>query len=113
MNNLFTELPADLPEELVEVLAQSKHVRVARIVSTGHASPEGFWYDQDDAEWVVVLKGEARLRFEEDEHPLPMKPGDQVTIPAHKRHRVEWTSPNEPTVWLAVFFEEDGMAKDE
>lgn len=113
MNNLFAGLPADLPEELVEVLAQHKHFRIERIVSTGHTSPEGFWYDQDDAEWVIVLKGEARLRFEGVEQPLSMKPGDHVAIPAHRRHRVEWTSPNEPTVWLAVFFEEDGMAGNE
>lgn len=105
MPNLFTDLPTDLPAELIDVLTQNKHVRIERIVSTGQASPEGFWYDQDEAEWVVVLKGEAKLLFEGDAEPLPLKPGDHVTIPAHSKHRVEWTSPGEPTVWLAVFYE--------
>lgn len=106
MNNLFADLPADLklPEELVEVLSESKHVRIERIVSTGHASPEGFWYDQREHEWVVVLRGAAQLQFEDEVSPLTMMPGDQLLIRAHRRHRVVMTSPNEPTVWLAVFF---------
>ncbi len=104
MNNLFADLPADLPEELVDVLASGGHVRVERIVSTGQASPAGFWYDQAEAEWVVVLRGEARLLVEGDDGPLVMKPGDHLLLPAHRRHRVEWTSPTEPTVWLAVFY---------
>ena len=102
--NLFSALPVRLPEELVETLAAGKHVRIERIVSTGQASPEGFWYDQEESEWVVVLKGEARLLFEGDAQPIHLKPGDHVTIPAHRRHRVEWTTPSEPTVWLAVFY---------
>jgi cupin 2 domain-containing protein len=61
-----------------------------------------FWYDEDQHEWVVVLKGAARLRFEDE--PVEMKPGDFVNIPAHRKHRVEWTTPDEPTVWLAVFY---------
>ena len=104
MNNLFTNLPTDLPKELVEVLAENKHVRIERIVSTGHTSPEGFWYDQEDAEWVVVLKGEAKLHFEGDDEPIHMKMGDFVNIPAHRKHRIEWTTPDEPTVWLAVHY---------
>ena len=107
MPNLFSELPTSLPSELVEVLAQSTNVRIERIVSTGHASPPDFWYDQDQAEWVAVLTGQAKLRFEHEPQPLHMKPGDHTLIPAHQKHRVEWTSPNEPTVWLAVFFDED------
>ena len=102
--NLLSPLPSNLPKELVETLAENKHVRIERIVSTGHASPEGFWYDQEEAEWVVVLKGEAKLLFVGETQPVHLKPGDHVTIPAHRRHRVEWTTPNEPTVWLAVFY---------
>jgi cupin 2 domain-containing protein len=102
--NLLSPLPTELREELVETLIQNKHVRIERIVTTGQASPEGFWYDQHETEWVVVLKGEARLLFEGDDQPTHLKPGDHVTIPAHRRHRVEWTTPNEPTVWLAVFY---------
>jgi cupin 2 domain-containing protein len=103
MENLFADLPTVLPEELVTILADNQHVRIERIVSTGHRSPEGFWYDQDEHEWVAVLKGEARLVFEDGE-AVPMKPGDHVLIPAHLKHRVEWTTPDEPTVWLAVFY---------
>jgi cupin 2 domain-containing protein len=108
MNNLLAGLPTTLPEELIEILAESKHVRIERIVSTGHVSPDGFWYDQDQAEWVVVLAGEAKLLFEGDERPIHMRPGDYVNVPAHKKHRVEWTTPNEPTVWLAVYYDDDG-----
>jgi cupin 2 domain-containing protein len=80
-------------------------VRIERIVSVGHASPEGFWYDQNEDEWVVVLKGAARLMFEGERQPVEMRAGDFISIPAHKRHRVEWTTPNEPTLWLAVHYE--------
>jgi cupin 2 domain-containing protein len=104
MNNLFADLPISLPEELVEVLAQNPHVRIERLVSTGHASPPGFWYHQDKSEWVVILKGEAELLFEGDSEPIFMQPGDYVNIPAYRKHRVRWTTPAEPTVWLAVFF---------
>ena len=105
MNNLFADLPSHLPDELFTTLLDATNVRIERIVSHGHASPEGFWYDQDQHEWVVVLKGVARLRFENDEQPVEMKPGDFVNIPAHRRHRVEWTTPDEPTIWLVVFYE--------
>ena len=105
--NLFADLPTDLPEELVEVLNENNHIRIERIVSTGHASPEGFWYDQEEHEWVVVLKGESKLMFEDDAEPIHMKPGDCINISAQRRHRVEWTTPNEPTVWLAVFYQGD------
>lgn len=104
MKNLFSDLPTDFSEELTEVLASGKDVCIERIVSTGQASPPGFWYDQETVEWVVVLKGEARLLFEGEPEPLHMTAGDFVNIPAHRRHRVEWTTPNEPTVWLAVFY---------
>ncbi len=86
-------------------LLDATKVRIERIVSHSHASPEGFWYEQDQHEWVVVLKGAARLRFEGDDQPVEMKSGDFVNIPAHKKHRVEWTTPDEPTIWLAVFYE--------
>ena len=102
--NLFTELPKSLPEERIENLVVSKNVRIERIVSTGQASPKDFWYDQDEAEWVVVLQGEAELKFEGESDKLHLQPGDYVLIPSHRKHRTVWTSLNEPTVWLAVFF---------
>jgi len=100
--NLFANLPSVLPEELVETVLQSALTRIERIVSHGHASPNEFWYDQPQNEWVVVLRGAARLRFEDQ--VVEMRPGDCVDIPAHKKHRVEWTTPDEPTVWLAVHY---------
>lgn len=100
--NLFADLPTDLPAELVQTLAAATGVRIERIVSHGHASPPDFWYDQDEAEWVMVVRGAARLRFEDG--TVEMRPGDFVNIPAHRRHRVEWTTPDEPTIWLVVFY---------
>jgi cupin 2 domain-containing protein len=101
--NLFANLPSVLREELVETLLQSATTRIERIVSHGHFSPNEFWYDQPQNEWVVVLRGAARLRFEDK--VIEMRPGDYVDIPAHKKHRVEWTTPEVPTVWLAVHYE--------
>lgn len=108
MNNLFSHLPSSLSEELTTVLAESPHVRVERIVSSGQSSPEGFWYDQQQNEWVVVLKGNAVIRFDNGEE-LRMNAGDHVLIPAHRKHRVEHTSADEPTVWLAVFFDGNNL----
>jgi cupin 2 domain-containing protein len=102
--NLFANLPAELDNELVTILAQNKSVRIERIVSTGHCSPARFWYDQDEHEWVMLLKGEAQLQFEDEDTPFTMKPGSSINIASHRRHRVEWTTPDEPTVWLAVFY---------
>lgn len=101
--NVFSNLPTALTEEVFETLADSPNVRIERIISREHSSPEGFWYDQDWAEWVLVLQGEAVLQFEGQE-PLTMGPGDYVNIPAHARHRVEQTKVGEPTVWLAVHY---------
>ena len=103
-DNLFASIPNKLPNEVCETLAKSAHVRIERIVSHGHASPAGFWYDSEQAEWVAVLRGSAVLRFEDHDHPVKMQPGDFINIPAHRRHRVEWTTPEEPTVWLAVHY---------
>lgn len=101
--NLFCE-PADLPtDELTELIQQAGPVRIERIVSTGQSSPDGFWYDQDEDEWVCVLRGAARLEFEEPRREISLAAGDHVFIKAHDRHRVQWTAPDQPTIWLAVF----------
>jgi cupin 2 domain-containing protein len=99
--NLFADAPSDSPDEQVQTLLQTPGVRIERIVSHGHASPEGFWYDQETSEWVLLASGAARLRFEGHE-AIEMRAGSYVNIPAHQRHRVEWTDPNQPTVWLAI-----------
>lgn len=100
--NLFAHLPAQLDEELLTELASAGGARIERIVSTGQASPPGFWYEQPAHEWVVVIRGEASLRFEDEAAPRTLRPGDWVWIEARRRHRVERTSAEGPTVWLAV-----------
>jgi cupin 2 domain-containing protein len=104
--NLFDDLPESTVDEVVEILLDARHVRIERIVSTGQRSPEGFWYDQERPEWVVLLRGAGRLVFEATGEERTLQPGDFVHIPAHQRHRVEWTAPDEPTVWLAVHYDE-------
>ena len=104
MQSFFENIPAELPEELFETLVAAGRVRIERIVSRGHASPEGFWYDQEENEFVVLLRGSAGLRMDGADAPLVLKPGDYVDIPAHVRHRVEWTDPSGATIWLAVHY---------
>ncbi len=103
--NLFKSIPHSMPEELIEVLCQSEEMWVERIVSRGHSSPEGFWYDQEDHEFLVLIKGRAGLTFEGRSELMVMEPGDWKDIKAHTRHRVEWTAPDEDTVWLAVHYQ--------
>ncbi|HIJ64154.1 MAG TPA: cupin domain-containing protein [Rhodospirillaceae bacterium] len=103
-SNLFADIDAGSAQEAVAILAMAGGVRIERIVSTGQASPTGFWYDQAEAEWVLVVSGSAELLFEGDDHAMRLGPGDYLLIPPHRRHRVEWTDPERPTVWLAVHF---------
>jgi cupin 2 domain-containing protein len=100
--SLFDDVPTGLPAEHFTQLLATPHLRIERIVSTGQASPPGLWYDQDWAEWVVVLTGAAGVLLEGEATPRGLAPGDYLHIPAHRRHRVEWTSVGEPTIWLAV-----------
>jgi cupin 2 domain-containing protein len=100
--NIFAGMPATLDTEQITTLLTSSELRIERIVSHGHASPSGFWYDQPQAEWVIVLTGAARLRFEGDAADTPLAAGDYLHIAAHRRHRVAWTDPAQATVWLAV-----------
>lgn len=106
--NIFSGLP-DAPalEEAFLNLLERPAVRIERIVSNGQASPPGFWYDQEQAEWVILLSGEATLRFENEARIHSLKPGDYLLIPARRRHRVEWTDPTQTTIWLAVHFADE------
>ena len=90
--------------EFVQRVAGQKGVRIERIVSRGHASAAGYWYDQAETEWVLLVKGAARIRFEADDSVVEMKAGDHITIAPRSRHRVDWTAPDEETIWLAVFY---------
>lgn len=102
--HLFTQIPGDLPEELETLLATGGAFRLTRIVSKGHQTPPGDWYDSAEDEWVLLLSGAAELVFEDDNAPLRMNPGDYILIRAHRRHRVSWTDPRKETVWLALYF---------
>lgn len=109
--NLFADIPASLPAERFDTLLQAGTCRLERIVSIGHATPAGEWYDQDWDEWVSLLQGQAGLRLANEDAVRILAPGDHVWIPAHRRHRVEWTSENPPAVWLALHLEGDGNAR--
>jgi cupin 2 domain-containing protein len=101
VHNLFDGISPELPGEAVEEILRSESFRIERIVSRGQKSPEGFWYDQQTDEWVILASGSATLRFE-DGGLIDLKPGDHLLIPRHVRHRVERTDPEQETVWLAV-----------
>lgn len=102
ISNLFEGIPDFSEDESFQEILSRPNVRIERIVSRGHHSPEGFWYDQDGDEWVLVVRGNAGLEFEGDMPIVELKPGDHLLIPAHRRHRVAWTSESEETIWLAV-----------
>lgn len=103
--NLIASIPGQEEEEIFENLVVGRGARVERIVSFGQASPEGFWYDQEQAEFVVVLSGSAKLTVEGRNQDQVLRAGDALYLPAHCRHRVAWTDPTGPTVWLAVFWD--------
>ncbi len=104
MINLFAGIDASLDAERVDVLLETSDLRLERIVSCGHATPPGRWYDQARHEWVIVVRGSAGLLFEGETEPRVLRAGDHALIPARRRHRVEWTDATEPTVWLALHY---------
>jgi len=100
--SLFAEVPRELPAELTTVLASGSGARVERIVSRGHATADGEWYEQHEDEWVLIVARAARLELSDGES-VELAPGDWVDLPAGLRHRVAWTAPDIETIWLAVF----------
>ena len=109
--NLFLEVDSGAQAaELVTRLLERPGLQIERIVSTGQASPPGFWYDEPDGEWVLLLSGEARLLIEREAQPRFLKAGDWLNLPPHCRHRVEWTAPDQQTVWLAVRYRDPTAA---
>ena len=103
MNNIFANLPDNLTDELFEPLVDDDNIIIERIISKGHKSPEHGWYDQKSNEFVMVLQGAGKLLFESDEEVL-LNPGDYINIPAHKKHKVVWTDPDNHTIWLAIYY---------
>jgi cupin 2 domain-containing protein len=101
--NIFSSMPDNLDDESIDVLLKRENLKIERIISKGHMSPDTGWYDQDDDEWVLVLKGAAVISFENDTD-VNLAVGDYVNIPANTRHRVKWTDPDTKTIWLAVHY---------
>ncbi len=104
MNNLFELIPQNLENEVFEQLIESGNVKIERIISKGHTSPKSGWYDQEQHEWVVLLKGNAVIAFA-DKSSVTLRAGDYISIKAHEKHRVDWTDPEIETIWLAVHFD--------
>lgn len=103
--NLLDPLPGDAVTEQFQELLARPGLRIERIVSRGQASPPGYWYDQPQGEWILLLAGAARLRFADEAADRTLAPGDWLDIPPHRRHRVQWTDPHRATVWLAVHYD--------
>lgn len=101
--NIFKGIPSELENEIFEDIVKSGNVRIERILSQGQSSPGQGWYDQDENEWVIVLRGKGTLTFE-DGRSVNLGAGDYINIPAHTRHKVSWTDPDNVTIWLAVFY---------
>jgi cupin 2 domain-containing protein len=103
IKNIFKALPANVDTEVFDELLRDKNIRIERIVSKGHSSPETGWYDQEDNEWVLVVQGAGTILFE-DGREVILQQGDHLHIPAHIKHKVSWTDPAKETIWLAVHY---------
>ena len=101
--NIFESIPKNLDQEVFELLVQSKNVKIERILSKGHTSPKIGWHDQEKNEWVIVLKGEAGISFEQGKE-FNLKAGDYINIPANTKHKVTWTTQKSETIWLAIHY---------
>ena len=106
-SNIYKEIPAELPEEFFETFAETDNIRIERIVSRGHVSQGGYWYDQPWFEWVLLLNGTAKIEFEDPHEVVELSAGDHLNIPIHCRHRVIETSANPDAVWVAVSYKPD------
>jgi cupin 2 domain-containing protein len=104
MENIFADIPDAIPEEIFETIIEKESFRLERIVSDGQLTAEDEWYDEDENEWFILLKGSAGLLLEGDREPLVLKPGDYLNLPAHRKHKVVWTDADEKTVWLALHY---------
>lgn len=101
--NIFALIPDVLSNELFENIVSGDNLRIERIISKGHASPQSGWYDQDEHEWVIVLKGEAKIEYE-NQAPVHLVSGSYLNIAAHTKHKVSWTDPDTETIWLAIYY---------
>ena len=104
ISNIFSDIPERAQEEIFETIIKASQFKIERIVSRGHSTPKGHWINQNENEWVFVLKGSAGLLFEGNDKVITMKPGDYINISAHQKHRVEWTDQKNETIWLAIHY---------
>ncbi len=102
--NIFRNIPEKISDEIFEKILENNNVRIERIISKGHSTPKDFWYDQEENEWVILLKGSAEILFKNNSVIIHLKVGDYLNINSHVKHRVEYTDPNIETIWLAVFY---------
>lgn len=107
IQDVLSDIPDKLPEELFQTMINTSGVRIERIISRGHQTPPDEWYDQHEDEWVMVIQGAAELAFDDGRLPVRLGEGQSIYLPAHCRHRVSWTAPGANTIWLAVFFPPD------
>ncbi len=107
IKNIFSGINYQSSEEIFETIIKTNQFKIERIISSGQSTDKRKWYDQDVDEWVILLKGSAGLLFENNTEEIIMKPGDYVNIPAHQKHRIEWTDSNEETIWLAVHYQNE------
>jgi len=102
IENIFTDIPQQIPEELFQTLLSTGQVKIERIISKGHSSLVNDWYDQIQHEWIILLEGQAELEFINNPELIKLNQGDYLFIPAHTKHRVHWTDPEMQTIWLAI-----------
>ncbi|CAK2003885.1 MULTISPECIES: cupin domain-containing protein [Vibrio] len=103
MPNIYADIPSSLPNEMFNALISNENIRIERILSHGHSSPEEGWYNQDENEWVMVLEGQGVIEFE-DGRVVTLSKGDYINIAAREKHKVIGTVENVVTIWLAVFY---------
>jgi len=103
-NNLFCQIPAQLDQEIFESIIDRPNIKIERIISEGQTTAKAQWYDQEQSEWIILLKGSATLKFKDPENIITLNEGDYINIPPHTLHRVEWTAEDKKTIWLAVHY---------
>ena len=103
ITNIFNNIPTQLSQELFQDIISKDGIKIQRIVSQGAITQDDKWFNQENDEWVIVLQGKATLSFEDDSD-IKLSIGDYILIPAHKKHKVSWTSSDEQTVWLAIHY---------
>jgi len=102
--NIFSEIPENLKDEIFQSIIEKENLKIERIISNGQTTPEDFWYDQNQNEFIILLKGKAKILFEENSEEVELNPGDYILIESHKKHKVTYTSKEETTIWLAIHF---------